>query len=345
MYCKKCGKELEDGVSFCANCGQPVAGDLPTNEQKSKKPIIGVVILILIILVAVLVVALVFSLRNGDEAVDNITENEVTNTAGNGTNDVLEGGIADETMTTPENNSEGDVTKVPESGVADGEQGTPLPDAEPEKIIDPERLAALEESAAAYREYMDDKDNAELFEDVLGYRLVYVAGSDYPLCFIAKLDAFRTDAEIYYLSYLPTTSSVQYNDDLESMSDPIFDPNHYEITVTISYNEQTEYMQECYHLRSLLESVPTETYIYCVYKYSVDNGNFETVFTGDATNLEKGDFLGYMAYSMTLPVKGSNINEKQFDEFLNAYGEYTDSYTWEDMYGTFDEAVEAVASQ
>ena len=24
MYCKKCGKELDDGVKFCTGCGAPV---------------------------------------------------------------------------------------------------------------------------------------------------------------------------------------------------------------------------------------------------------------------------------------------------------------------------------
>ena len=39
MYCKYCGKKLEDGVSFCTGCGKPVQGQ-PGNkkqEQSEKK--------------------------------------------------------------------------------------------------------------------------------------------------------------------------------------------------------------------------------------------------------------------------------------------------------------------
>ena len=38
MYCKHCGKELEDGAIFCTRCGKPVQGQPVKKEpEKSEK--------------------------------------------------------------------------------------------------------------------------------------------------------------------------------------------------------------------------------------------------------------------------------------------------------------------
>lgn len=335
MYCKKCGKELEDGVGFCSNCGQPVSGDLPSSESKRKKPIIGVVIFILVLLVAVLVVALVLSLRNGDKAADNNIESGVTDTAGND----IEDGNTDEIVTAPENNNEGEITDAPEGGVADSENGneseqsTQSPDVEPEKVIDPERLAALEESVAAYKEYIDNHADRLGDGDISGYKLVYIADNEYPICFFAKptYEGSRY-MMIMYLSYAPVTH-VTYSG-LTTWEEEIFDSASLVSTRTISYNEETEYIQVFYYANAL-QTIEQ----YNVYKYSEGSGKFEEVLSGLHTNMH-----GSWEYTLDKPVHGEDLSQSQFEGYLNAYGEYTDSFTWEDMYGTLDEAMEAVTA-
>ena len=40
MYCKYCGKKLDDGVSFCTGCGKPVQKQIIKSElgSRNKKP-------------------------------------------------------------------------------------------------------------------------------------------------------------------------------------------------------------------------------------------------------------------------------------------------------------------
>ena len=39
MKCKKCGSELEAGVKFCTECGEPVGADVPAAPKKAEKAI------------------------------------------------------------------------------------------------------------------------------------------------------------------------------------------------------------------------------------------------------------------------------------------------------------------
>ncbi|MCM1236148.1 MAG: zinc-ribbon domain-containing protein, partial [Ruminococcus flavefaciens] len=56
-YCKKCGAELPEGVSFCEKCGNPV-GQVPKQGKGKKKWVIaissGVVIILAVAIVGVL---------------------------------------------------------------------------------------------------------------------------------------------------------------------------------------------------------------------------------------------------------------------------------------------------
>ena len=36
MFCKKCGKELEDGTKFCGNCGQKVDDEVTQEDLKQE---------------------------------------------------------------------------------------------------------------------------------------------------------------------------------------------------------------------------------------------------------------------------------------------------------------------
>ncbi|MCD8285931.1 MAG: zinc-ribbon domain-containing protein [Clostridia bacterium] len=38
MYCKNCGKFLNDGVKFCPGCGTPVGSSIPATPQSNPKP-------------------------------------------------------------------------------------------------------------------------------------------------------------------------------------------------------------------------------------------------------------------------------------------------------------------
>ena len=53
MYCKYCGKKLDDGVSFCTGCGKPVQkqiikSELESRNKKTKKTTMLLLILLLI---------------------------------------------------------------------------------------------------------------------------------------------------------------------------------------------------------------------------------------------------------------------------------------------------------
>ena len=37
MYCRYCGKKLEDDVLFCSKCGKPVLENTGKKEQKKEK--------------------------------------------------------------------------------------------------------------------------------------------------------------------------------------------------------------------------------------------------------------------------------------------------------------------
>ena len=57
MYCKNCGKEVADGVKFCAECGTPVEEiatksapveiEKPAKKKKKRHPILGTILLVL----------------------------------------------------------------------------------------------------------------------------------------------------------------------------------------------------------------------------------------------------------------------------------------------------------
>lgn len=70
MFCKNCGKEIEDGTKFCPHCGTSIAADTPSTEQappkrspvaktasnrnglKTAKLIIGIISIVLFIIIA-----------------------------------------------------------------------------------------------------------------------------------------------------------------------------------------------------------------------------------------------------------------------------------------------------
>ena len=96
MYCKECGKEIDDSAAFCTYCGKPIANAgvsndvIPNgNEDKRKKPSKNIK-MIGIIGIAILVV-IVFMIAVGgtaNKATDTAagTANKVTDTAGTTTN-------------------------------------------------------------------------------------------------------------------------------------------------------------------------------------------------------------------------------------------------------------------
>lgn len=54
MYCKNCGKEIDDKAVICPGCGVPTVEQIPENKKKKKKhPILGGIILALGILLVV----------------------------------------------------------------------------------------------------------------------------------------------------------------------------------------------------------------------------------------------------------------------------------------------------
>lgn len=68
MYCSKCGTKIEEGVSFCSNCGTPVTGDAQP-DSKRKQPKYKkkgtIIILFSVVLIALVALAIVFFLRGG----------------------------------------------------------------------------------------------------------------------------------------------------------------------------------------------------------------------------------------------------------------------------------------
>lgn len=70
MFCKNCGKEIEDGTKFCPHCGTSIAADTPSPEPvlpnnspvakttsnrnglKTAKLIIGIISIVLFIIIA-----------------------------------------------------------------------------------------------------------------------------------------------------------------------------------------------------------------------------------------------------------------------------------------------------
>ena len=66
MYCKYCGKKLEDGVSFCTGCGKPVQkqiikSELESRNKKTKKTVTRNVIIAVVLLAIVCVVIGIFN--------------------------------------------------------------------------------------------------------------------------------------------------------------------------------------------------------------------------------------------------------------------------------------------
>ena len=66
MYCKYCGKKLEDGVSFCTGCGKPVQkqiikSELESRNKKPKKTVTRNVIIAVVLLAIVCVVIGIFN--------------------------------------------------------------------------------------------------------------------------------------------------------------------------------------------------------------------------------------------------------------------------------------------
>ena len=54
MYCKNCGKEIDDKAVVCPGCGVPTVDQIPETKKKKKKhPILGGIILALGILLVV----------------------------------------------------------------------------------------------------------------------------------------------------------------------------------------------------------------------------------------------------------------------------------------------------
>ena len=66
MYCKYCGKKLDDGVSFCTGCGTPVQkqiikSELESRNKKTKKTVTRNVIIAVVLLAIVCVVIGIFN--------------------------------------------------------------------------------------------------------------------------------------------------------------------------------------------------------------------------------------------------------------------------------------------
>ena len=60
MYCKKCGKEIEQGCNFCEFCGEPINGEMIPDSNTNKKRIAVVLICISVLLILGIIVASVF---------------------------------------------------------------------------------------------------------------------------------------------------------------------------------------------------------------------------------------------------------------------------------------------
>lgn len=37
MYCKNCGKQIEEGTQYCKNCGYPVSDEAISFEESKRK--------------------------------------------------------------------------------------------------------------------------------------------------------------------------------------------------------------------------------------------------------------------------------------------------------------------
>ena len=66
MYCKYCGKKLDDGVSFCTGCGKPVQKQIRMSEpekyhKKPKKIFIRNVVIAVVLVAIVCVVIGIFN--------------------------------------------------------------------------------------------------------------------------------------------------------------------------------------------------------------------------------------------------------------------------------------------
>ena len=66
MYCKYCGKKLDDGVSFCTRCVKPVQkkiikSELESRNKKTKKTVTRNVIIAVVLLAIVCVVIGIFN--------------------------------------------------------------------------------------------------------------------------------------------------------------------------------------------------------------------------------------------------------------------------------------------
>lgn len=66
MYCKYCGKKLDDGVSFCTGCGklvqkQIIKSELESRNKKTKKTVTRNVIIAVVLLAIVCVVIGIFN--------------------------------------------------------------------------------------------------------------------------------------------------------------------------------------------------------------------------------------------------------------------------------------------
>ena len=64
MFCRYCGRKLEDGTSFCPGCGQPIGSMEPRSQSRSGRDLgrSGVIGFLAIIGLAVVAVALVFAM-------------------------------------------------------------------------------------------------------------------------------------------------------------------------------------------------------------------------------------------------------------------------------------------
>ena len=66
MYCKYCGKKLDDGVSFCTGCGKPVQKQIRMSEpekyhKKPKKIFIRNVVIAVVLVAIVCVIIGIFN--------------------------------------------------------------------------------------------------------------------------------------------------------------------------------------------------------------------------------------------------------------------------------------------
>lgn len=96
MYCKECGKEIDDNAAFCIYCGKPTANAgaatyvIPDgNEDKRKKSSKNIIWIGIIVIIILVVLVFMFSAKGN---VNNVTDtaagtaNTVTDTAGTTTN-------------------------------------------------------------------------------------------------------------------------------------------------------------------------------------------------------------------------------------------------------------------